>query len=254
MDLENQIRSEKLLARQLELSASDLGRQAQHLLRRIAIIEDPTLEDVPTLPVAPDDILSADLALSSDSIVLFENLASLQTQNQLLLKVAHSSALALDQKEREFRETLEKEEAMREANEAIATLEEQLEIQSKMHQMKLKACQKELDLNKSKSSRTMASLSHGNGGISNEEMGSMHLSAMEADLRSHLEVFRIESERDAMKLRDDISKLQQEVNRVSAELAKANGTVQFLNGEYFTMLQKWKFLIYCNFRTSLHAS
>jgi nucleoprotein TPR len=238
MSLENQFQSEKLLVRQLELSASDLGRQVQHLLRRIAVIEDPTLEEVPTLPAASDDILSADLALSSDSVILFENLASLQQQNQLLLRVAHGSALALDRKEREFRETLEKEEAgaIREANEAIATLEEQLETQSKTYQLKLQACQKELDLYKSKSSRMVANLSY--DGTLNEELCTRREpSAGEADLRNYMEAYRMESEKDSMKLRDDISKLQLEVNRTSAELAKANGTIQYLNGTYH---ESWK--------------
>jgi nucleoprotein TPR len=229
-DLEKQIQSEKLLVRQLELNASDLGRQVQNLLRRLALIENPGLEDVPILPPASDNVLSADLALGNDEIVLFQNIASLQAQNQLLLKVAHGSALALDQKEREFREMLEKEEteAMREATDAIATLEEQLETQAKTHQMKLQAALKELELHKSKSLRLTAVSSEPSG----HPAARLDASPQEAELRGHLDAYRMESERDAMRLRENIGRLQQEVNRATAELAKANGTVQFLNGTF----------------------
>ena len=228
-DLSRQVQSLSLLVAELEQSGNDLGRQVQNLLRQIALAQNPALGEVQGLPSAPPDVLSADLALGSDQVVLFENLHSLQAQNQMLLRVAHSSALALDQKEREFREIMEREEsdAIREANQAISVLEEQLESLNKSHGMKLQAYSRELELVKSTGPNTRRSalpILHAEAGDTSTA------NSTQLELQNQFEAYRIESETDTARLRSELDKIQFQANRTAAELAKANGTIQFMNG------------------------
>lgn len=224
-DLEKQLQSERLMIAELEQSGADLGRQVTHLTRRIAVMENPSLEEIPLAPVAPADTLSADLALSADQVVLFENLPSLQAQNQKLLRISHNLALAFDRRERELRQGLENEEseAIREAHDAIALLEDQLDTQARSHQMRVNALAKELEIARMSApqdSRTMLAPVNATD------------SQLQTDMQDHFEAYRMELGIDASRLRDDLAKAQRELNQKAAELAKANGTIQFLNGSH----------------------
>ncbi len=226
VDLEKQLQAEKRLVEELDQNGTDLGRQVQHLLRVNAVLENPALDQVPILPAPDIEVLSADQALGSDEIVLYQNLATLQVQNQKLLRIAHSTARALDMREQEFREAMEKEEseAVREANEAIAILEEQLENQSKASTIKLRAYAKQIDFYKSLSSQSHAS--HSNGDVPDQP----EVPLGRSDLRNQFDAFRQESEVDTGRLRDDLAAAQHQVTKTTSELAKAHGTIQFLNG------------------------
>ncbi|KZS93210.1 hypothetical protein SISNIDRAFT_104297 [Sistotremastrum niveocremeum HHB9708] len=221
-DLEKQLQSERLMIAELEQSGADLGRQVTNLTRRIAIMENPSLEDIPMLPVAPAEALSADLALSTDQVVLFENLPSLQAQNQKLLRISHSLALAFDRREQELRQGLEREEseAIREANDAIALLEDQIESQSRSHQMRINALAKELEIAKMAAPQQSGALLPPVNGTESQ---------LQTDMQDHFEAYRLELGIDASRLREDLAKSQHELNQKAADLAKANGTIQFLN-------------------------
>ena len=116
-----------LLQKQLD----DLGSQVQHLLREIARRDDPTIPSNEDLESVPVEATTDTSTLISSHLVLFRNVEELQHQNQRLLKIVRDLGERMESEEREYRETMEREqaEAIREAHEAMQELAAQLETQ-----------------------------------------------------------------------------------------------------------------------------
>ncbi|KAH9009576.1 hypothetical protein EDB84DRAFT_1571134 [Lactarius hengduanensis] len=145
--LSKTIRENESLQKQL----NDLGRQVQTLLKEIARRQDPTIPS--------DEELEADESTPADNIdevitnhlVLFRSVSALQAQNQKLLGIVREMGAKMEAEEREYRETLEKEqgEAVREAHEAITALQEQLEAQRRAHDVLLARAERNSSLKES---------------------------------------------------------------------------------------------------------
>lgn len=86
----------------LERQLVDLGRQVQTLLREISIRDDPSLSSIDIDEPTNDLDINESAANSTitSELVLFKNLAQLQSQNQKLLLVARNLAAACEEKER----------------------------------------------------------------------------------------------------------------------------------------------------------
>lgn len=224
------IRENESLQKQL----NDLGRQVQTLLKEIARRQDPTIPSDEELEVddstAPADNIDE---VITNHLVLFRSLPALQAQNQKLLGIVREMGAKMEAEEREYRETLEKEqgEAVREAHEAITALQEQLEAQRRAHDVKMRAFVKERDSLKVLLSRTernssaKEALVQPNGG----EMDS-DLAQELAETQLQFDAYRAETGIDSVRLREDTVAAQREVAQLTTQLAKANAKLEITGG------------------------
>ncbi|KAH8990434.1 hypothetical protein EDB86DRAFT_3080419 [Lactarius hatsudake] len=230
------IRENESLQKQL----NDLGRQVQTLLKEITRRQDPTIPS--------DEELEADESTPADNIdevitnhlVLFRSVPALQAQNQKLLGIVREMGAKMEAEEREYRETLEKEqgEAVREAHEAITALQEQLEAQRRAHDVKMRAFVKERDSLKVLLARAErnSSLKESHGQANGEAMDS-DLAKELAEIQEQFDAYRAETGVDSVRLREDTVAAQREVAHLSTQLAKANAKLE-ITGDRFKMLQE----------------
>ena len=228
--LSKTIRENESLQKQL----NDLGRQVQTLLKEIARRQDPTIPS--------DEELEADESAGpadnideviTNHLVLFRSIPALQAQNQKLLGIVREMGAKMEAEEREYRETLEKEqgEAVREAHEAITALQEQLEVQRQAHDVKMRAFVKERDSLKVLLARaernTSAKESHSqaNGGATDSEL----VQELE-EIQQQFDAYRAETGVDSVRLREDTVAAQREVAQLTTQLAKANAKLEITGG------------------------
>ncbi|KAH9056279.1 hypothetical protein EDB87DRAFT_1637584 [Lactarius vividus] len=224
----------------LQKQLNDLGRQVQTLLKEIARRQDPTIPS--------DEELEADESTPADNIdevitnhlVLFRSVPALQAQNQKLLGIVREMGAKMEAEEREYRETLEKEqgEAVREAHEAITALQEQLEAQRRAHDVKMRAFVKERDSLKVLLARAErnSSLKESHGQANGEATDS-DLQKELAEIQEQFDAYRAETGVDSVRLREDTVAAQREVAQLSTQLAKANAKLE-ITGDRFKMLQE----------------
>ena len=230
------IRENELLQKQL----NDLGRQVQTLLKEIARRQDPTLPSDEELE-ADDSTAPADNIdeVITNHLVLFRSLPALQAQNQKLLGIVREMGAKMEAEEREYRETLEKEqgEAVREAHEAITALQEQLEAQQRANDVKMRAFVKERDSLKVLLARTERntfakdSLVQANGPATDSE-----LAKELAEIQQQFDVYRAETGVDSVRLREDTVAAQREVAQLSTQLAKANAKLEITGGTTYEIV------------------
>jgi nucleoprotein TPR len=213
----------------------DLGRQIQHLLREIARRDDPTIPSNEELEAIPIEAVSDTADLISNHLVLFRNIDGLQQQNQRLLKIVRDLGEKMESEEREYRETMEREqaEAVREAHEAMQELAIQLERQKQSSDSVVKAYVRDRDALKAMLARTETGARSDTSGVANGAIAaaSGDLEKELAEVQSRFDTYKLEMDIDSGRLRDDFLAAQREVNATSASLAKANAKVEFLTGK-----------------------
>ncbi|KAF8265884.1 hypothetical protein EI94DRAFT_1734451 [Lactarius quietus] len=238
------IRENESLQKQL----NDLGRQVQTLLKEIARRQDPTIPSDEELEAEENTAAPADNIdeVITNHLVLFHSLPALQAQNQKLLGIVREMGAKMETEEREYRETLEKEqgEAVREAHEAITALQEQLEAQRQAHDVKMRAFVKERDslkvlLARAERNHNITSAakdtSHAqaNGGVVTDSELAKEL----AEIQEQFDAYRAETGVDSVRLREDTVSAQREVAQLTSQLAKANAKLE-ITGDRFQMLQE----------------
>ena len=221
---------------------NDLGRQVQTLLKEIARRQDPTLPSDEELEAeaggTPADNIDE---VITNHLVLFRSLPALQAQNQKLLGIVREMGAKMEAEEREYRETLEKEqgEAVREAHEAITALQEQLEAQRQAHDVKMRAFVKERDSLKILLARANNTPHHHqhhqqqqpqqpnvNGGAATDSDIAKEL----VEMQQQFETYRAETSVDSVRLREDTVSAQREVAQLTTQLAKANAKLEITGG------------------------
>lgn len=229
--LSKSVNENSLLQKQLD----DLGRQVQHLLREIARRDDPTIPSNEELEAIPIEAVSDTATLISNHLVLFRNIDGLQQQNQRLLKIVRDLGEKMESEEREYRETMEREqaEAIREAHEAMQELAAQLERQKQSSDGIIKAYVKERDALKAMLARAEKGSHPGAPSVANgaSVAVSTNLEKELVEVQNQFDRYRLEMGVDSGRLRDDLMAAQREVNSMSAALAKANAKVEFLSGK-----------------------
>jgi nucleoprotein TPR len=229
-------RENELLQKQL----NDLGRQVQTLLKEIARRQDPTIPsdeeleaDESTAPAENiDEVITTNL-------VLFRSVPALQAQNQKLLGIVREMGAKMEAEEREYRETLEKEqgEAVREAHEAITALQEQLETQRHTHGVKIQAFTKERDSLKA----LLARAERNNVGKdlhrpTNGPASQSDIAKELAEIQEQFDAYRAETGVDSVRLREDAVVAQREVAQLTTQLAKANAKLEIAGGTSYLAL------------------
>lgn len=218
----------------LQKQLNDLGRQVQTLLKEITRRQDPTIPS--------DEELEADESTApaenideviTNNLVLFRSLPALQAQNQKLLGIVREMGAKMEAEEREYRETLEKEqgEAVREAHEAITALQEQLETQRHAHDVKIQAFTKERD-----SLRALLARAE-RGGAGKDSHGQANGAPTEseiakelAEIQQQFDTYRTETGVDSVRLREDAIAAQREFAQLATQLAKANAKLEIGGG------------------------
>jgi nucleoprotein TPR len=171
--------------------------------------------------------------------VLFRSVPALQAQNQKLLGVIREMGAKMEAEEREYREALEKEqgEAVREAHDAITTLQEQLDTQRRAHDVKFQAFTKERDSLKALLARAernnVGKDSHGqtNGPASQSDVAKEL-----AEIQEQYDSYRAETGVDSVRLREDATAAQREVAQLATQLAKANARLEIAGGTSYLAL------------------
>jgi len=221
----------KLLQRQLE----DLGLQVQNLLRQIARRDDPTIPSDEELEQIPVEAITDAAALVTSHLVLFQNVDQLQRQNMRLLKIVRDLGEKMESEEREYRETMEKEqaEAIREAHEAMQELASQLDAQKQSSEVIIKSYVKERDALKAMLGRAEAAVGTNTSvsAVGGTAGTSSDLAKELTEVQTQFDAYKLEMGVDSGRLRDELIAAQRELNSMSAALAKANAKVEFLSGE-----------------------
>lgn len=219
----------KLLQKQLD----DLGLQVQNLLREIARRDDPAIPPDEELEGTPVEAIKDAATLVTSHLVLFRNVDGLQRQNIRLLKIVRDLGEKMETDEREYRETMEKEqaEAIREAHEAMQELAAQLEAQKKNSDIVIRAYVKERDALKAMLGRAQAAHADASGSATGTVGASSDVAKELAEVQSQFDAYKLEMGVDSGRLRDELIAAQRELNLMSAALAKANAKVEFLSGE-----------------------
>ena len=241
-------RENDLLQKQL----NDLARQVQALLKEVGRKHDASLP-------SDDELEQDDAARPAENIedvitnhlVLFRSIPALQAQNQKLLRIVRELGAKMEAEEREYKDTLEREqnEAVREAHDAIRELQGRLESQRKSHEVTVQAYVKERDALKSMLARTGGSASaepyvngtgSGNGGVngaaervaseSREGVPESELVKELAEIQSQFDTYKMEMGVDSVRVRDELVKLQRENGQLGALLAKANAKIEYTAG------------------------
>ncbi|KAJ3503028.1 hypothetical protein NLJ89_g8615 [Agrocybe chaxingu] len=217
----------------LQRNLDDLGRQVQVLLRDIARRDDPSIPpDEEIDPIASVEVDTQ--TLISNHLVLFKSVGSLQVQNQRLLKIIREFGDKMEQEEREYRETMEREqaEAVREAHEAMQDLAAQLERQKKSSDSIIQAYVKERDALKGLLAKAQAGapITTVNGDTISAPPNDLAQELVE--VQSQFDAYKLEMGVDSSRLRDELIVAQREVNTMSASLAKSNAKIEFLTDRH----------------------
>ena len=224
-------RENQLLQKQL----NDLGRQVQTLLKEIARRQDPTIPSDEELEADEGNAPAENIdEVITNHLVLFRNIPALQAQNQKLLGIVREMGSKMEAEEREYRETLEKEqgEAVREAHEAITALQEQLEAQRHAHDIKMQAFIKERDSLKVFLARAERV---GTGkdlhGQAKEDATESDIAKELAEIQQQFDDYRAEIGVDSVRLREEAVGAQREVAQLTAQLAKATAKLEIAGGK-----------------------
>lgn len=175
-------------------------------------------------------------AVITNNLVLFRSIPALQEQNQKLLKIVRELGAKMEAEEREYRETLEKEqsEAVREAHEAMQDLAAQLEQQKKGYEATIQAYMKERDTLKAMLARAerVSLRSSVNGSVNGAPPTvPSDLAAELEDVQAQFESYKAEMGMDAEQLREDLSQAHRQLGQANAALAKATAKIEFLDGK-----------------------
>lgn len=194
--------------------------------------------DDPTIP--PDEDLEALPAtdtqtMISNNLVVFRSVDTLQSQNQRLLKIIRELGEKLESEERDYRETMEREqaEAIREAHEAMQDLSAQLDTQKKNSENIIQAYVKERDTLRAllaRSEKGAATLKVTSNGTNGKD-DSSDLAKELVEVQEQFEAYKTETNSDSSRLRNDLIAAQREVNQLGASLAKANAKIDYLSGQ-----------------------
>ena len=232
--LKKTIRENELLESQL----NDLGLQVQTLTKELARIQDPSIPSDEELEADPSTAPSTSMEeVITNNLVRFRSIQSLQEQNQRLLKIVRDLGAKMEAEEKEYRESLQQEqaEAVLEAHQALQKMQEDLKNQKKSHEVAVRAYHMERDALKAMLARAEARASVSNPGV-NGESGADGTSESEltkelADVQSQFETYKNEMGSDAFKLREDVMLAQKEAAQLGAALAKANARIEYLTGK-----------------------
>ncbi|KZT67236.1 hypothetical protein DAEQUDRAFT_729270 [Daedalea quercina L-15889] len=240
-------RENDLLQKQLD----DLGRQIRVLLKEVGRMQDPTIPPDTELDETARPAENIEEVITNN-LVLFRSIPQLQEQNQKLLKVVRELGAKMESEEKEYRETLDREqsEAVREAHEAIKQLQEQLESQTKSSEVTIQAYMKERDslralLTRERNGQSLPTV---NGGVNGDVppapapvparlASQTDLEKELAEVQNQFEVYKTEMGDDSVRLREEAVFAQRESNQLRASLAKANAKIEFLD-ERHRMVQE----------------
>lgn len=225
----------------LQHQLTDLGRQVQTLLKELGRIQDASIPS--------DEELEADVLMKpaeniedviTNNLVLFRSIPALQEQNQKLLKIVRELGAKMEAEEKEYRDTLEKEQvqAVYEAHDAIRKLQDQLEAHKKSSEIRIQAYTQELEALRATliKERAMGSRVVGASGVNGHDKGladgTPDVVQELAEVQSQFETYKSEVGEDTVRLREDLLARQRDVNRLSSELGKEKAQAENLTGEY----------------------
>ncbi|KAF8158177.1 hypothetical protein B0H34DRAFT_444170 [Crassisporium funariophilum] len=221
----------------LQKQLGDLGRQVQNLLREITRRDDPTIPPDEEMEGVLADPEGGTESLITNHLVLFKSINGLQDQNQRLLKIIRELGAKLESEEKDYRETMEREqaEAIKEAHEAMQELAAQLERQKKSSDTIIQAYVKERDtlrtmLARAEKGTGLRSISDGNEGLAMVPQN--NLTKELEDIQGQFEAYRMEMGVDSGRIRDELIASQREVNQMGAALAKANAKIEYLSDRH----------------------
>lgn len=223
----------------LNQQLNDLGRQVQNLLKELARHHDPSIPSDEEMDEDPSIQPAENIdAVITNNLVLFKSIPGLQEQNQKLLGLIRELGDKMESEERQYKEQLEAEQqvALQEAYAAVKELQDQLENTKKSSEVTIQAYMKERDVLKSMAARQRPSGSFGANGLSNQDvvMASDTDTARELEeVQAQFEAFKTEMGVDAVKLREELNSARHEVAQYTAQLAKANAKVEYLNGTFY---------------------
>ncbi|KAL5482794.1 MLP1_9 [Sanghuangporus weigelae] len=218
----------------------DLGLQIKGLLKELGRLQDATLpsdEDLQVIQPASnvEEVIT-------NNLVLYKSIPELQQKNMALLGLIREISSRMENAEQEYKARMENEqnEAIREAHEAIMTLQAQLESTQASHQATIQAYIKERDTLKTMISRyerggaLPAATSTQQASPSSPQVnGSVRepteLEKELEEVRTNFEAYRKEMGVDTIKLREEVLQYQRESSQLGAALAKANARIEFLN-------------------------
>jgi len=232
--LKKTIRENELLESQL----NDLGLQVQTLTKELARIQDPSIPSEEELEDDPSMAPATNMEeVITNNLVRFRSIQGLQEQNQRLLKIVRDLGAKMEAEEKEYRESLQQEqaEAVLEAHQALQKMQESLENQKRNHEVTVQAYQKERDALKVMLARAEARAPgsttsvNGNSGVNG--VSDSEIVKELAEIQSQFETYKSEMGTDAIKLREDVMLAQKEAAQLGAALAKANARIEYLTGE-----------------------
>ncbi|KAG6850340.1 hypothetical protein H0H93_014613 [Arthromyces matolae] len=227
--LQKSARENELLQKQL----NDLGRQVQSLLREVSRRDDPTIpsdEDLDAMGIAPAEDTEA---VITNHLVLFRSIAGLQEQNQKLLKIVREMGRKMEAEERDYRDTMEREqvEAIQEAHAAITEMAAKLDLQKKNSDNIIKAYVKERDALREMLAREKAGKPTTTNGVSEspiDDLIPVDIRQELAETQTQFEAYRLEMGVDTGKLQKALAETQKEASNLAVSLAKANAKLEFL--------------------------
>lgn len=221
----------------LQSQLSDLALQVQTLTKELARIQDPSIPSDEELEADPSTAAAANMEeVITNNLVRFRSIQGLQEQNQRLLKIVRDLGTKMEAEEKEYRESLQQEqaEAVLEAHQALQKMQEDLESQKKSHEVTIQAYHKERDAMKAMLARAEArapGLAFGiNGELGVDGASESDLAKELADVQGQFETYKNEMGTDAVKLREDVMFAQKEAAQLGAALAKANAKIEYLTG------------------------
>ena len=222
----------------LESQLNDLGLQVQTLTKELAKIQDPSIPSDEELEADPSTAPATNMEeVITNNLVRFRSIQGLQEQNQRLLKIVRDLGAKMEAEEKEYRESLQQEqaEAVLEAHQALQKMQESLENQRKSHEVTLQAYQKERDALKVMLARAEARAPGSTTGINGDSgvngVSDLELAKELAEVQSQFETYKGEMSTDTFKLREDVMLAQKEAAQLSAALAKANARIEYLTGK-----------------------
>lgn len=210
----------------LNKTSIDNARQIRGLMHQIARANDPTLPQDFDEDMQPANGVSDVEAYVSSNLVLFRSLPQLQQRNQELLKLTHTLAAQLEERERQAAAE-EESEVMAEARMVIESQQAQL----KTNQAKLEAYIKERDALKKRVLQLQA------GGATAESGNVSFMDGMEdyhqkydEEHAAH-EAFKRESAKGFEALQNELKEARSELTKLHIDLGKARATVEYHMGE-----------------------
>ena len=253
--LKKTLRENELLESQL----NDLGLQVQTLTKGLARIQDPSIPSDEELEADPSTAPATSMEeVITNNLVRFRSIQGLQEQNQRLLKIVRDLGAKMEAEEKEYRESLQQEqaEAVLEAHQAIQKMQEGLENQKRSHDVTIQAYQKERDALKAMLARAEARAPGSTAGINGDpEVNGLPDSELVkelAEVQSQFEMYKSEMGTDTIKLREDVMLAQKEAAQLGAALAKANARIEYLTGK--KIQAAYKVLLTPNIRPSTNGS